>query len=394
MIHDQLESVDAAVIDSLVQNRVAESTTVEFKAALPDRSDKGIFEFLKDACAMANSAGGDIVYGVRELDGVADAVQPISEESEDKTLLRLGQMLDSGIEPRIPGMRFQSVAVSGGFVLVMRVPQSFSGPHRIVRNGQHRFPLRNQRHVSDMSYDQLRTAFDRTSSLAAEARSFRRARIHGIVEAQQFRALEGGAAVVLHILPLAGFGGAQTADVRAAKDSPHDLVFGRWSNTDWAFNFDGFVVSSTPSSGKRRAYTQLFRSGAVELYSAGHSFESQHGAAVIGGMYVTDDLRRMLGVGLSAVRKIGAAGGAFVAASLLNVQGRKFSLGTITDISHGHHSDRDQLLFAEQWVENIEGVNLHTVLRPMLDVLWQSFGLESCLCYDEDGTFNENTKFR
>ncbi|KQV60141.1 hypothetical protein ASC95_01290 [Pelomonas sp. Root1217] len=177
MIHDQFEEIDATIIESLVENRLSESTTVEFKATLPDRSDRGIVEFLKDACAMANSGGGDIVYGVRELDGVADSLQPIEDETEDKALLRLGQMLDSGIEPRIAGARFLPIKTGNGYVLVLRVPQSFAGPHRVNRNGMHRFPLRNERHVSDMSYDQLRTAFDRTSSLAVAAREFRRERL-------------------------------------------------------------------------------------------------------------------------------------------------------------------------------------------------------------------------
>ncbi|WP_157255899.1 hypothetical protein [Pelomonas sp. Root1217] len=186
----------------------------------------------------------------------------------------------------------------------------------------------------------------------------------------------------------------RTVDVRAAKERAQELVFGRWSSADWAFNFDGLLVSAQAANRQRQAYTQLFRSGAVELFSAGHEFSTQHGPRAVGGLYVTDDVRNAIRVGLQAARSVGAAGGTLVSASVSGVDGLLFSLGTITDLTASYRADRDQLALNEQWIENTGEVNLDTVARPILDVLWQSFGLESCLCYNDVGQFDPQARFR
>lgn len=55
MIVEQIENIDQALLDELVQNRTPESVTLEFKAELPNNSDTPKREFLKDVCAMANA---------------------------------------------------------------------------------------------------------------------------------------------------------------------------------------------------------------------------------------------------------------------------------------------------------------------------------------------------
>ena len=62
---------------SLIANAVAESTTLEYKAS-PAVDHKNKEEIAKDISAMANAAGGQIVYGMTEtnhiptgLDGIA-----------------------------------------------------------------------------------------------------------------------------------------------------------------------------------------------------------------------------------------------------------------------------------------------------------------------------------
>ena len=101
MISKDFANIDAETLSRLVSDRVDEGPTLEFKETLPDRTDRGIVEFLKDVGGMANSFGGDIVYGIREADGVAAEISPIQGETYDDASRRLGQMLDSGIEPRL-----------------------------------------------------------------------------------------------------------------------------------------------------------------------------------------------------------------------------------------------------------------------------------------------------
>lgn len=393
MINVRLEQIEADAIASLVESRMAESTTLEFKAALPDKSDRGVFEFLKDVCAMANSGGGDIVYGLSEVDGVATAVQPISDETEDKALLRLGQMLDAGIEPRLSGTRYRTVPMDGGYLLIVRVQQSLSGPHRVNRQGQQRFPFRNERHVSDMSYDQLRTAFDRQASLAEGARRFRAARMDGIRADVSTGRLTGAGALVVHVMPLASFGALAPANLQAAKEKFLELLFGRISSANYAFNLDGLLAYSSTSHAGVHQYTQLFRSGAVELFRSGYASQDQHGRNITYGPSLTCDLRSAVRTGLRVAREFSVPGGAFVGVAVLGVHNRKLSLGSYADFRNDAVADRDELLLREVWTEDVDESSVDTVSRPLLDTVWQSFGLERCGFYDQSGNFNADTRY-
>src|SRR3954471_1879480 len=99
------EPLDEARLLEVCQQAVAESQTLDIKQALPGTADRDKAEFLKDICAMANTSGGDIMYGIAEHDGVAGAINPITAEAPDAAKRRLGQVADSGLEPRVVGLQ-------------------------------------------------------------------------------------------------------------------------------------------------------------------------------------------------------------------------------------------------------------------------------------------------
>src|ERR1700722_14955352 len=102
------------IVREVCQQRWPESQTLDFKRELPGKDSRGRNEFLKDACALANADGGDLVYGIAELDGAANAPPPISNESIDSLRARLLQILDAGLEPRVSGIAMHEVLIDGG----------------------------------------------------------------------------------------------------------------------------------------------------------------------------------------------------------------------------------------------------------------------------------------
>ncbi len=60
-----LEAIDAAALARLVADRVPEGRHLEYKETLPGDSERDKREFLADISAFANSAGGDLIYGVQ-----------------------------------------------------------------------------------------------------------------------------------------------------------------------------------------------------------------------------------------------------------------------------------------------------------------------------------------
>src|ERR1035441_2198211 len=101
MIAKNLAAILPADIEALIANAASEGTTLEFKRELPGGSDDAKREFLADVSALANTSGGDILYGIDEEDGSAAAITGIGITDLDAELLRLGNILNSGLEPRI-----------------------------------------------------------------------------------------------------------------------------------------------------------------------------------------------------------------------------------------------------------------------------------------------------
>ncbi|OIK08047.1 hypothetical protein BIV23_00825 [Streptomyces monashensis] len=119
------EMIAAAVIA-----QVAEAEDLDWKATVDEVKDGR--EFAKDVAAMANTAGGVIVFGVREdghdqadeLVGIADP-RPLVQSLRGKAGM---------VRPFIPALRVRSVPLvskPGRHLIVVEVPRSPEAPHLV-----------------------------------------------------------------------------------------------------------------------------------------------------------------------------------------------------------------------------------------------------------------------
>src|SRR6266536_3047160 len=95
-----LDLVNEADLQALVDNKVREIKTIEYKRALPGNADAEKQEFLYDVSSFANASGGDLIFGVTEIDGVASKVSGLDLGTVDQDILRLENIIRDGIEPR------------------------------------------------------------------------------------------------------------------------------------------------------------------------------------------------------------------------------------------------------------------------------------------------------
>jgi hypothetical protein len=119
-----------AELQSHIDNFVEESLTLDYKAAdslaMTDGKKK---EITKDVSAMANSAGGTIIYGLREHTNpakkhLAEKIDPIDRTSFSKEWL---EQVINNIRPRISGIIIHSVTLTSGpndVAYVVEIPQS------------------------------------------------------------------------------------------------------------------------------------------------------------------------------------------------------------------------------------------------------------------------------
>ena len=104
------DDIEEADLQELVAGQVTESLRLDFKLTQYGNSDSDKGELLKDASALANSHGGHLVLGVEETEGVATDLKGIEGLNLDAELLRMEQILRSGLEPTVSGIRMKAKA--------------------------------------------------------------------------------------------------------------------------------------------------------------------------------------------------------------------------------------------------------------------------------------------
>lgn len=119
-----------ARIEQYISDRIEEGQMLEYKAAASlDRSDGKKSEVSKDVSAMANSAGGIIIYGIAEYQDDAHKHLPEKIDPVDRTQFSkewLEQIINSNIQPRIDGIIVHPIGIDADptrAVYVVEIPQ-------------------------------------------------------------------------------------------------------------------------------------------------------------------------------------------------------------------------------------------------------------------------------
>lgn len=396
MLPLSLASINEARLQELCESECPESQTLDFKRELPGKQDQDKHELCKDVVALANAEGGDLVYGIEEKDGVAGSIVGIITESSDAAIRRINQVLDAGIEPKIHGLRIQKIPVSDGYVLILRVPASYDGPHCIRTNSnnkqQRRFVMRNGTMISDMSYDQIRGAFDRTAMLAEQARRFIANRRELIANGEaSVPLISDRPQFVVHLVPIAGLAGRMMVDLKPIYERSWADFFKDLGGGDRGYNLDGLLVHSVDrGDGSHYGYKQIFRNGILEGVILGGSVtkDSQgNQKSIVGSSRMSEFFYYSTKIFVEKIKRWGFSGPVLFGFSILNVKDYEFGVGGgYNPYIRPKEADRQHLVPSEVWIEDIEAVDdddlIDNVIRPLLDTLWQAFGVERCLDFD------------
>src|SRR5665213_3186715 len=120
---------DEAKLNELIRDKIEENFNLEYKGAgALDRNDKAKSEITKDVSAMANSAGGVLIYGLAEFQDderkhLPERNDPINRNDFSKEWL---ENIILQIQPRIPDLKIKSVQLASGsdhVAYVVEIPQ-------------------------------------------------------------------------------------------------------------------------------------------------------------------------------------------------------------------------------------------------------------------------------
>lgn len=130
------------LLDAAVAAGVVESNDLDWKSALPPAKGLSQTDYPKDVAALANSGGGVIVYGVRELQKAA--VERVDVGEFDEAYERsLRSVAITAITPPVFGLSVHRLGIEGNRAVVIEVPASIEGPHLIFKNDYFGAPVRN-----------------------------------------------------------------------------------------------------------------------------------------------------------------------------------------------------------------------------------------------------------
>ena len=384
MIPKHIHDIAPGDLQSLVDDEVREGKTIEYKLELPGNADSQKAKFLASVSSLANTAGGDHLFGVEEAEGLPVDFPGVVSADPDAEILRMEQILANGLEPRLPLVDIRPVQLANGqYVFVLRVPKSWVSPHRVRQNGK--FYGRNSAGKYELDVGELRTAFTLSDTIADRIRSFRTDRVAKVYGRETPVPLKQGGVLVLHLLPLSAF--VERKQIDLSFFDGYDRIIrpmGPCRGLSWRVNLDGFVAFEEAGEQGSGRYTQVFRSGAVE---ATEVLGPRDNDMELPGIAFELRLIELLARFRDIAPALGIDPPVYAFLSMVGVRGCRLGLGGMQAIYENDHPlSQDMVLLPEVVMEDF-GADPARLLRPAFDVVWNAFGLLCSLNYDDQGNW-------
>lgn len=400
MFGKSLTDITLTDLESLVVNKVPETTRLDYKECLPADDKDGKRDLLQDITALANTVGGYLVYGIREevVDGkntgIPEQLVGILGLNENEVGLWIENLVRTCTEPRLVGVQFHTVTLNDSTsILILGVPRSWSAPHAVSIQKHWRFYARNSRGNYQMDVNQLRDAFSLGSGIQDKLISIRDSRIDYLTRKYQTARQEPIPLVAIHVLPFDSLRTDHSLNILSSRNNLEDLELGRGIPVHGsAINFDGLLVK------RNEEYLQLFNSGRTEEVVTRINCSREEPA--VKAEFLERSCILSLGLRLRLLKRLQLSGPMFICISVLGVKGHRLEAKGHDQLSNSLFDrllpfpglDRSDLVISPIFLESLDAIdldddttrfsNVASVLRPALDSLWNGFGVERCLHYD------------
>lgn len=391
------DSIEADDILGLIPD-VAEGRRLDYKELLPGSSEKEVRSFLADVCALANSAGGYLMYGVSEArddesgspTGLPQAVVGVGDVNDDEVIRAWQQRITQNIEPAIIGHRVRVVSGfdQGRKVMLVFVPQSLFAPHRVNYQGKKEFYVRHDRSNLPMDIGEIRQAFIEAKQLPQRLDELRRVRVSQILaDETPIELLPGTPVFLLHAIPVSAFADDAGVDV-TRMSARHSMRAVGYDTSSGRLNADGFVYRGGEGSDYSRCYAQVFRDGVIEVVSTvkGITDRGESGGPLLPSQWQEEEyIKTALDV-MTVLEQLEVRPPVYFGVSLLRVRG--VAMATPQRFwDHGAMIDKDHLLTPFVTSETLQE-DPATLLKPAFDALWQASGIAASPYYDDQGKWS------
>src|SRR5665213_10933 len=384
-----LGKIDETDLQRLITNEAAESLYIDYKRQSYGGSDSDRAEFLADISSFANTSGGDLVIGMVEDKGVPTAFSGLQIDV-DAEKRRLEEIARGGLEPRVRNISIHAIRRQDGTsVLIVRMPRSYAGPHRVTLKGRSRFYARASSGKYEPNVEELRGLFTGGAQLADRVRAFRAERLLRIAAGETPVPLAPESTkVVLHVVPAPAFSDARLLDLVSTMVAGTHVPLpprGSGGGNQYRVNLDGFVNYTSPPPGVGASYAQFFRNGIIEGV-AELSRRREGGGSYFVGPEFSKIIVAALRQYLSVLESYDTGLPVYALISLCNAGQCRYRY--IVDGTNGWNDTepllRDMVALPELYIDSFSP-DVPATLRPIFNILWNAFGFLRCDMYDEQG---------
>ena len=397
MLPTSFEDIGPNHISKLIDDKITERRTLEYKEKLTIGNTEEKAEFLSDISSFANASGGDIIFGVSdERDehgnamGIPAGIVGLKLANSAQECGRIEQLIESGIQPRIPVAHVKSLEIPGyGAVIVVRIGKSWIAPHMVSYANRSRFFSRNSSTGKvQLDVQQIGAAFALQRSWGERLRSWRADRIAKAISGEGPMPLRGEQ-ILFHFVSGVGLAEDQT---------PLPRIFEPWkwgnaiqlmslSSRGTRYNADGFLIGSKWLDDGRGSYLQIFRDGSLEYCDA---YELQNGDQRIGSNSLEQKLVSTFSGAATLLRLLEVSEPIFVTLTLVGVKNWVMALpGSSVSLSPvSEPFDRDVISSPDVRVQSLsEESPFRSTLSSIVDSIWQAAGMKHSP-YRQDGVWD------
>lgn len=390
MINKNLEQINESDLNQLITDAISEGKTIEYKIELPDGTDSSKKEFLADVSSFVNIGGGDLIFGIKEDNGLPIEINGIEVDNMDELQRRLDSIIQSGIEPRFQyHFKFINRSNSGKKVLIIRLERSWNPPHQVIYKNDAKFYARNSAGKYQLDLNELRRAFNLSRDVSDQIKNFRMNRIAEIGANNTPIRLIEGAKIIMHLVPLDSYNDQSKINLNTTANNELLAPMYNYGFSN-QINLDGRLYYSTRTNGENWTYLQLYRNGVIEAVDVGmlestdvneNRDDTQLYIASVG---YEEELIKSLERYLKFYRENSFNVPIVLGLSLVGVKGYRMGITNGFRFDSGHPIDRDSVHLPDLLIDSYDKP-ASQILHPLFDLIWNACGLISSRNFNEEG---------
>lgn len=368
-------------LDSLINNKVPESKEIDYKESLSLTSQQDRLKFLHNFTSFANAVGGNLIYGIKESEGLPIEAVGIDIQNIDGLKLQLDNIIRDLVEPRFNNYTFTFIPLSSGKqVLVISIAKSWNGPHAIKINKGFIFYSRNSAGKFPLDVFEIRNSLLESSTQIENAKSFKIKRISDIISGDTPLLLdsEKPSKLVVHSIPLNAFNPSTKCEIRLIDNyASLKLVGSNWLGHQ--VNFEGMLLYSGYQNSKKEIgnYTQIYRNGIIEAVDLVSVNFIENGYPKMSLNLIEDSIINFIKNVIHNYKIINVDPPILLTISFLDVRGKQISLNEFSrDITKSNGLLKDAYFLPELLIESFDE-NWIDKIDEIFYTMWNAFGLSS-----------------